>query len=117
VRLLPEQVLDPEHVLDREVPVLASQLLGQRLPAEEALAVDVRHVAQLERQRRLTELRRQLGREQDQRRHGRALGGLEDEQPAHPVADGNRGGPEPLQGRHDVVRVALEGQLGGVARR
>jgi len=46
---LAEQVLQPDHVVDREIAVLALELLGQRLPADVISAVDVGDLAQLVR--------------------------------------------------------------------
>src|SRR5437867_1939812 len=65
VRLLAEQVLDPEDVGDREVAMVPLELLRQRRPADPAAAVNVRHLAQLVRLDRVPERRRELGREED----------------------------------------------------
>ncbi len=68
VRLLAEQVLDAQDVGQGQVAMVALQLLGERLPADQRLAVDVRDLAQLMRPRRDPQLARQLGAEQDERR-------------------------------------------------
>ena len=49
VRLLAEQVLDAQHVGEGQVAIVTQQALGERLPADERLAVDLRDLAQLVR--------------------------------------------------------------------
>ena len=51
VRLLAEQVLDAQHVGQGQVAMVAQQPLGERLPADERLAVDLGDLAQLVRPR------------------------------------------------------------------
>ena len=57
VRLLAEQVLDPQDVGERQVAMVALELLGQRRPADPATAVDVGHLAQLVGAGRLAQVR------------------------------------------------------------
>ena len=68
VRLLAEQVLDPGDVVERQVAMVALQLLRQRRPADDRAAVDVRHLADLVRPGRRPQVPRQLRREQDEAR-------------------------------------------------
>ena len=49
VRLLAEEVLDPQHVGQGQVAIVAQQALGERLPADQRLAVDLGDLAQLVR--------------------------------------------------------------------
>ena len=108
VRLLAEQVPDPQHVGEGQVPIVTQQALGERLPADERLAVDLRDLAQLVRPGRRAQLARQLGAEQDQPGDRHPFGRLEREQAAHPVADHDDPGAEPLERRDDVLRVGVE---------
>ena len=72
------------------------------------LAVGLRDLAQLVRPGRRPEVARQLGRQQDEAADLVALGGLEREQAAHPVADHDDARAEPLDRRDDVVGVGVE---------
>ena len=47
VRLLAHEVLDAEHVGDRQVAMVALELLGQRRPAEQRAAEQLGHLAEL----------------------------------------------------------------------
>jgi hypothetical protein len=114
VRLLAEEVLDPQDVVHRQVAMIALELFRQRRPADRGLAVDVRDLAQLMRTDRDAQVARQIGREQDERSHRHPFARLEREQSAHPVTDDDGRRPEPLQRRHDIFRVRVEGQLRGV---
>ncbi len=117
VRLLAEQVLDPQHVGQGQVPIVTEQPLGERLPADQRLAVDVRDLAQLVRAGRDAQLARQLRAEQHQAGDRHPFGGLEREQAAHPVTDHDDAGAEPLEGADDVLGVGVERQrrrIGGL---
>ena len=98
-RLLAEQVLDAQHVGQRQVPVLALQLLGQRLPAQLRATVRVGDVAHDVGSRRVAQVPRRLGRDQHVGGRGHALERLEHEQAAQAVAHGHhatgRGVPSP----------------------
>ena len=107
-------MLDPEDVGDREVAMVALELLREGRPADPAAAVDVRHLAQLVRLDRVPEGRRELGREEDEPADRSLFGGLEDQQGAHPVADRHGRRSEAVERGHDVVDVRLEGQLGRI---
>ena len=63
-RLLAQQVLDPQDVGEREVAVLALELLGQRLPAERGAPVGVGDVAHDVGPDRVADLLRELGRDE-----------------------------------------------------
>ena len=106
--LLAEQVLDPQHIRQGQVSVVAKQSLGQRLPADEALAVDVGDLAQLMLARRLAQLERQLGAEEDESRHRHPFGGLQGEQAAHAMSDDDRSRAEPVERGDDVLGVGVE---------
>jgi hypothetical protein len=108
VRLLAQQVLDAQHVRERQVAVVALELLGQRLPADERPPVDLGDLAQLVRASRRPELARQLGADEDQPEIG-TRSAPSAQQPAHPVADAHVSA-EPLHGRDDVLGVRLERQ-------
>src|SRR3954470_8291970 len=49
VRLLAEEMLDAEHVREAQVPLVAEQPLRQRLPTDEATAVDLGDLSDLVR--------------------------------------------------------------------
>ena len=115
-RLLAQHVLDPEDVREREVAVLADELLGQRLPAELGPAVGVRDVAHDVRARGLAQLLRRLGRDEHVGGHGSALDRLEHQEAAQAVADGHRRRAQPLEGRDHVLRVRLDVEGGRVGR-
>ena len=116
-RLLAEQVLDPQDLVEGEVAVLALQLLGQGLPAEHGASVDGRDVAHDVGPRGRADRGRSLGVEQHEAGHADALGGrLEDQEPAHAVADRHGVGPDPLEPGRDVVEVGLEREPLGVRR-
>ncbi len=90
VRLLAEQVLDPQDVGQGQVAVVAQQSLGERLPADHAAAVDLGDVAQLVRAGGWPQVARQLRPDQHEAGDRHALRGLERQQPAHPVPDRRR---------------------------
>ena len=101
-------MLDPEDIREREIAVLADQLLGQGLPAEIRPAIGVWDVTDHVRARGLPQLLRRLGCDQRIGGHGSALDGLEDKESAETVADGHGRGTESLQGRDHVLRVRLD---------
>ena len=72
VRLLAEQVLDAQDVGEGQVAVLALELLGQGLPADDRRAVRLGDLAQLVRPGGRPEVARQLRADQDERRRSRA---------------------------------------------
>ena len=110
----PEQVLDAQHVGEGQVAIVAEQLLGERLPADDRAAVDLGDLAQLVRPGRRAQVARQLGADEDDARDRHPLGGLEREQPAHPVADDDGRRAEPLERRDDVLGVRVEREVGRV---
>ena len=105
VRLLAEQVLDPEDVGEGQVAVVALELLGQRGPADPAAAVDVGHLAELVRLGRRAQLARAAPAHEDEPADRHLLGGLERQQAAQPVADHDGRRAEPVDRRDDVVDV------------
>ena len=66
VGFLAEHVLDPQDVGQGQVAIVTQQPLRQCLPPDQALAVDVRDVAQDVRADRRSELQRHLGRQEDE---------------------------------------------------
>ena len=114
--LLAQQVLDAEDVVEGEVPVLAEEHLGQRLPAQLGPSVGIGDVAHDVRARRLAQLLGGLWRDQHECGHGRPLDRLEHQQTAHPVADRHRGGPEALHRGDHVLGVGLDVERGRVRR-
>ncbi len=65
VRLLPEQVLDAKHIRERQVAMVAEQLLGERLPADDRATVDLGDLAQLVRAGGRAQLAWQFGADED----------------------------------------------------
>ena len=116
MRLLAEKVLDPQHVGDREVPVIALELLRQRRPADPAAAVDVGDVSQLVRLSRLTQLRGELRCHEDEAADRGSLGRLENEEAAQAVADRDGRRAQAVERRDDVLDVHVERQLRRVGR-
>ncbi len=116
-RLLAEQVLDPQDLVERQVAVLALQLLGEGLPAERGAPVDRRDVPRDLGPAGRADRGGRLGVEQHEARHADPFRrGLEDQEAAHPVADRHGVRADALEpGRH-VVEVRLEGEALGIGR-
>ena len=116
VRLLSQQVLDPEDVGDRQVAVIAQELLGQGRPADPRSTIHVGDITQLMLRGRLSQRGRRLRRDEDQAADRGLLSRLQGEKAAEPVTDDDRRLPEPDQARDDILDIGLERELGGIDR-
>ena len=110
-------MLDPQDLVERQVAVLALELLGERLPAERGAPVDRRDVPSDLGLAGRADRGGRLGVEQHEARHADPFGRrLEDQEAAHPVADRHGVRADALEpGRH-VVEVRLEGEALGIGR-
>ena len=116
VGLLAEEMLDPKDVRQREVALVTLQLLWQRRPAQQLLAIDVRDLAQFMRKGWASKARGELRAQQHQGRNTPPLEGLERQQTAHAVADDDGVLAEAVDRGEDVVRVRFEGKGRGIGR-